>query len=354
MSGSIYSWSTTATDNDDADGDIDWSEGQNAKTVNNSARQMMGRLAEFLLDLGGQGTVGGTANAITLTLESSFTALKSGLICAIQPTADNTGAVTLNVNGIGAKAIRKFDTTGEVALASGDLQDGNFYLLTYDTAANSSAGAWIVLNPTPQEYQAKNSKLTDIAALTATDGNFIVGNGTTWVAESGATARTSLGLGSAATTASTAYATSAQGTKADGATQKTDLASTSASKGASLVGVQDSDGNFTGTTVETVLSELYGLLLGVGQTWQDVSSSRAINTTYTNSTGKPIQANVSITAANAASAALQVYDGTNWLTAATSSGNIGRQSGSIIIPPNGQYRVSASGGGGFIAWLELR
>lgn len=38
-----------------------------------------------------------------------------------------------------------------------------------------------------------------IAALAVTDSNLIVGNGTTWVAESGATARTSLGLGSAAT-----------------------------------------------------------------------------------------------------------------------------------------------------------
>jgi len=44
-------------------------------------------------------------------------------------------------------------------------------------------------------FQAASSKLTDIAALTATDGNVIVGDGTTWVAESGATARTSLGLG---------------------------------------------------------------------------------------------------------------------------------------------------------------
>jgi len=48
-------------------------------------------------------------------------------------------------------------------------------------------------------YQAASSKLTDIAALAVTDGNFIVGNGTTWVAESGATARTSLGLGTVAT-----------------------------------------------------------------------------------------------------------------------------------------------------------
>ena len=42
---------------------------------------------------------------------------------------------------------------------------------------------------------------TAIAALAKTDGNLIVGNGSTWVAESGATARTSLGLGSIATQA---------------------------------------------------------------------------------------------------------------------------------------------------------
>lgn len=47
--------------------------------------------------------------------------------------------------------------------------------------------------------QPLDADLTAIAALANTDGNFIVGNGSTWVAESGATARTSLGLGSMAT-----------------------------------------------------------------------------------------------------------------------------------------------------------
>jgi hypothetical protein len=47
--------------------------------------------------------------------------------------------------------------------------------------------------------QAYDADLAAIAALAVTDGNFIVGNGTAWVAESGATARTSLGLGSLAT-----------------------------------------------------------------------------------------------------------------------------------------------------------
>lgn len=39
-----------------------------------------------------------------------------------------------------------------------------------------------------------NTSLDDIAALAKTDGNIIVGDGANWVAESGATARTSLGL----------------------------------------------------------------------------------------------------------------------------------------------------------------
>lgn len=44
-------------------------------------------------------------------------------------------------------------------------------------------------------FQPVDADLTAIAALLKTDGNIIVGNGTTWVAESGNTARTSLGLG---------------------------------------------------------------------------------------------------------------------------------------------------------------
>ena len=44
------------------------------------------------------------------------------------------------------------------------------------------------------DVQAFDQGLADIAGLAATDGNFIVGNGTNFVAESGATARASLGV----------------------------------------------------------------------------------------------------------------------------------------------------------------
>lgn len=82
------------------------------------------------------------------------------------------------------------------------------------------------------DVQAYDADLTALGGLAKTDGNFIVGDGTTWVAESGATARASLGLGSLATASSinnsnwsgTALAVANGGTGAsDAATARTNL-----------------------------------------------------------------------------------------------------------------------------------
>lgn len=59
--------------------------------------------------------------------------------------------------------------------------------------------------------QAYDADLATIAGLAKTDGNFIVGDGTNWIVESGATARTSLGLGSAATSDAADFAVAAKG-----------------------------------------------------------------------------------------------------------------------------------------------
>ena len=49
--------------------------------------------------------------------------------------------------------------------------------------------------------QDADADLTALAGLAKTDGNFIVGNGSTWVVESGATARASLGIAAASESA---------------------------------------------------------------------------------------------------------------------------------------------------------
>jgi hypothetical protein len=83
------------------------------------------------------------------------------------------------------------DTHGKLlAYVSGDATDENNWAeLTPTTFAE-----YIIENASAV-YQPLDSDLTAIAALTPTDGNVIVGDGSAWVAESGATARTSLGVG---------------------------------------------------------------------------------------------------------------------------------------------------------------
>ena len=90
------------------------------------------------------------------------------------PTADHT--ITLP------------DATGTVQLT-----DGSGASLTSLNASQLSSGT--VPNA------RLDAQLQDVAGLAVTNGNFIVGDGSNFVAESGATARTSLGLGTIATQA---------------------------------------------------------------------------------------------------------------------------------------------------------
>lgn len=69
-----------------------------------------------------------------------------------------------------------------------------------EDASNARVMLWNGVTPVQAPlsgipFQPVDADLTAIAGLSKTDGNIIVGNGTTWVAESGNTARTSLGLG---------------------------------------------------------------------------------------------------------------------------------------------------------------
>jgi hypothetical protein len=58
-------------------------------------------------------------------------------------------------------------------------------------------------------YQPLDADLTTIAGLSSADSNFIVGSASGWVVESGATVRTSLGLGTMATETAANYLTTA-------------------------------------------------------------------------------------------------------------------------------------------------
>ena len=123
----------------------------------------------------------------------------------------------------------------------------------------------------------------------------------------------------------------------------------------------------TGTgTVESLVSpakvaasatEVVGnYALGVDQTWQDMTSSRALNTTYQNTTGRPIFIAVSATVAGNATMSLLVSPNSDMSSSVTvdRTSDIDDPSGvQAIIPNNIYYKASVASASGLI-WAELR
>lgn len=128
--------------------------------------------------------VDGTANAIELTLTPVSGGPVEGMSVVFIPTDDSTSTVTVDLDESGAVALQY----NAAVLAGGELQAGLPARMTFDGTV------WQLENPWLGNFQPLDADLTAIAALAKTDGNIIVGDGSTWVAESGETARASLGL----------------------------------------------------------------------------------------------------------------------------------------------------------------
>jgi hypothetical protein len=94
-----------------------------------------------------------------------------------------------------------------------------------------------------------------------------------------------------------------------------------------------------------------GYPFGSGQTWQVVTSSRAIGVVYTNSTGKIIVVSIGRYGGNYSST--QIY--VNGNVAATSGVDQygGTESMTVFVPVGNTYQVT-NNYGTFSGWFELR
>lgn len=104
--------------------------------------------------------------------------------------AANSRKITRS-NLLGA-ALIDLDDLGVVTGDSDFLVGTGAGTLAWESGATARTSLGLAIGTNVQAWDAQ---LDDIAALAVTDGNIIVGDGANWVAESGATARTSLGLG---------------------------------------------------------------------------------------------------------------------------------------------------------------
>jgi hypothetical protein len=198
-------------------------------------------------------TVAENAGTVTIGLPDDVT-IAGDLSVADAPTA---GAHVTNKTYVDAKvaalvdsAPEALDTLNELAAALGN--DAN-----YATTTASTIG----------EKLAKASNLSDLANT--------------------GTARTNLGLGTAATTAASAYATAAQGTKADSAIQSGDLATVATS--GSYADLTNKPTLLTiGTSSTTALAGNTSLLaLGTSSTTALAGNTALFSGSYADLTNKP-------------------------------------------------------------------
>jgi len=103
----VQAWSKTAASNANADPLINWAEGQPRASVNNSSRSELAAHAKKRDLENGSITTGGSANAQTFTSGVGYTTpIPTGLRVLLKIGFTNTAATTLNMDSIGAVAIK--------------------------------------------------------------------------------------------------------------------------------------------------------------------------------------------------------------------------------------------------------
>lgn len=128
----------------------------------------MAELKAFLAAMGGSATYAGSSNAYTITnaAAGAWSAYAAGQLIALKANHTNSGASTVNVDGLGAKSIKTCDG-GDVV--SGDIVSGGIYLLSYDgtnfQVLNTLGGG---------SYQPLDATLTALSALTWSSGSPVV------------------------------------------------------------------------------------------------------------------------------------------------------------------------------------
>lgn len=134
-------------------------EGCAPSTINDIIRQIMADIAVEAQTgaVSTLNTIAGT-DTITADMNPELTAYATGMIIKFTPANNNTGAATINIDGLGAKSIVKGDGT---ALAAGDLQASTMHFCVYDGTN------FVLLNPLSIAPTAAGI----LAALLTVDGS---------------------------------------------------------------------------------------------------------------------------------------------------------------------------------------
>jgi hypothetical protein len=125
-------------------------------------------------------TVGGTADAITLTNVPAFGSLIAGQKIRFRATADNTTAVTIATDGLTAKALKYMINGALTALPAGAIKSGAIIEASYDgtqyqliSGINPPLGSSTVFGP----VQVDNTTITSSGGVISSAGNIMTALG---------------------------------------------------------------------------------------------------------------------------------------------------------------------------------
>jgi len=122
----VQTWSTTAASNNSA-APNGFPEGMPPSGVNDAAREVMAAVARYREDTDGVNTSSGT-DTITLASSRTMTAYAQGDMYTFKAGGTNTGATTLNVDGLGAKDVQ----FNGAACTGGEIITDLMYTVVYD------------------------------------------------------------------------------------------------------------------------------------------------------------------------------------------------------------------------------
>jgi hypothetical protein len=147
-----------------------WAESMAPSQVNDSARALQGAVTREWNWRNVTLTSGGSADTQTLTYSVAPAAYYNGQRFAFIAGFTNTGAATLNVNSLGATAVKKMVAGVQTALSAGDITASNFYEVAY----NSSGSAFIIMLGIPTTSISADLTITSTDAGASAAPNLIL------------------------------------------------------------------------------------------------------------------------------------------------------------------------------------
>ncbi len=164
--GAVWEWSPTAGNNAKSDSTIDWSEGMSPSSVNDSARAMMARIANWRDDNSGSVTTSGTSTAYLATSNQGFNATPTtGQLFVFTPHATNGVNPTLAVDGGTAWPIQQ---SPSVAVGAAVLIQGTPY------GAMFNGTAWVLRDFYATSVAIPIGAMLPYTGATAPNANFVL------------------------------------------------------------------------------------------------------------------------------------------------------------------------------------